>query len=930
MASLFLHPHLADPDDDFFFTRDVVDDAEFHHDHHDAKRRRIENLSRRYLQGHPMIIQSARLRGPFSHRKSTNVTERTAGQSHEVPQRRVPQRQKVEKLLRKHSSDHGDPSPAPRQVTPEVAAAAPTKESTHDWLRRLEPRADSPEADGNILRLEDRLDRLESHTPSKPSAPRSIENNPTVNHVLGSNDLRLCWNLKERKKDSRGIASDSLLDLYEFDDSVKARSNSQPTLTSIPLSLQANVDEHSVRPAPDAEHINDQTEPDVKMLDQLAESPRSNPPPDIKANDEAGHTKPKSERAPLTSRSAAFTIPLPSRRTSVIKIAEGQENAPYNGDKPKEPLARPQGFRRLSEPGRPNEKKKRTHALHASPTGFHSPFVYRKASDEEKPRSTAGKREKPKAATARFVEFGSSPLRVDDRELLDGQVQSPSKSEPIPEKNISVKPDTDAPDHKRLPQKNILDGLEGSGVAPKSLSQKNIPIEPEVKDVAHEIPFQEKLPDGPEVKDVAHRNPSQDKLPNGPEVKGVAHETVPQGNICNQPEENHVARDTMSPENFPDEVDANHMAHKSFSQEDILGNPGANELAQESLPHDFSTQAALVSAQRAFQQQLVSPAKRSDIYNLMDPISDSQNTTPPPTGPMPTFSPITPFRMVNQEPKSTEKSPTSAAPPVSTQDLFNAASPFAFSTVKKPKPRKRVSIGIESLLNPQLRGPEQATPCTNSKGANANADGDTTVADPSTMFAPADVNMVDTGTPALSPSHDRSFPLQSTPSWTPINKPASQPSPSKSTSASPLLYHHHRVQQTPAPPSSTAPPTIYHFSLSASQQSNNSVSASSSSTRGRRTRQGQGQGRRSNATNNTNSNANTNTSASRSIMSVPPPSQQTQSAAPPLSLPDAQQVSGNALLGDDEVVDIDAVVEAADSFLSTWDWRRDLAGVRAA
>ncbi|KAK8156111.1 hypothetical protein BKA80DRAFT_133397 [Phyllosticta citrichinensis] len=347
------------------------------------------------------------------------------------------------------------------------------------------------------------------------------------------------------------------------------------------------------------------------------------------------------------------------------------------------------------------------------------------------------------------------------------------------------------------------------------------------------------------------------------------------------------------------------MAHDIFlSQEVIPDRPVVIDLTQDSPPPEFSTQAALVSAQRAFQQQLVSPAKKSDIYNLMEPMLGSQTTTPPPTGPFPTFSPITPFRMVNREPKSKQNPPASAAPPVSTQDLFNAASPFAFSTVKKAKPRKRVSI-IHSLLNPQPGSPDQSTPSASRRpAANVNADGDITVADSSTMFPPVDSHLVLASTPAVSPSRAHSLTRQGTPSWTPINKPsASQPTPSASASVSPVLYHHHhhhRIQPSSLPPSSTAPPTAYHFSQSATQASHNPLPASSPRKRRQKRRR------------------------TDSSTMAPAPSHAGFGAL----LPDAQQVSG-ALLGDDEEVDVDAVVEAADSFLSTWDWRRDLAGVWA-
>ncbi|KAK8216565.1 hypothetical protein IWZ01DRAFT_208738 [Phyllosticta capitalensis] len=978
----FLHPHLAQPKGGFFFTSDAVDDAEFFGDERETKRRRIEDLSQRYLKGGTLVIQSAKLRGPFT------TTRRRV---QEQPRKRCGVQQRVDGILRREREVRpAEPSsPVPEKTPPVV------KEATREWLRRLEPPTPSPEVEGDISRLEDRLDRLQHRTPSKPSYPPPIGKNPTVNHVLRKNNLKSCF--KEKKKASKAnktLASDSLLDLYDLDLSGKpaVRSNSQPTLVGIPPSLQVNVDEDSIRREPTLVEDDEEIRDESRRVDRKQDGPSEpTPNPDIareqpaltyiplslqanvdedsvRRDPEAGNEDGKMDldqedkppgpptpdvgqethaRAPLTCRTTSI-VSSPVRKT--VRIADGQENVPSDVKTIKEPpMARPQHSRMLSDPTRQKEKPKKVHTLHASPTVTHSPFVYRKVSEEEKPKATMNKGPRRWAATARFVEFVSSPkprLVVDEH----GNARTETtRGEDSPRRSV---------DHRTRYSGLWEDGRDSNqGNNPPNPGQCSIHVD-QAKPV--EVVDEPKRPDSgvdgnvPTEKvlteDVFNEEVSYEEIP---EDKAPKHEAPQDDDLKAEALENHGPKEE-------DPIDAPIDAPIEAPKEEDEDTP-------ESLLLNFSTQAALITAQQAFQQQLVSPAKKSNIYNILDPdpIFASQNTTPPPPGSPPTFSPITPFRFVNQEDcKPSEKS---EAPPVSTQELFNAATPFAFSTVKKQKPRKSVTIGIPSLLNPNTKsagiasllnptdisptftpvhgklqnqikstGPTFSSvngkPQRNSKSISPNftpisgepqkvpqsisprwtpinsqsasprwtpinskreGDGDTTIADPTGTFNASEVV---TGTPAASPSkrrkpraRKRSLPEAIRP--VPV---APKPAPTALTSA----------LASSQPPPSTAPPTVSQPSQSQPQ------------TRHTTTPSPLLQRRR----------CSVGPSATMSSLLSTWGTRPGHSTMQPAQLPDAQPRSC-ALLGDDEDVDVDAVVEDADTFLSTWDWRKELGSV---
>lgn len=115
----------------------------------------------------------------------------------------------------------------------------------------------------------------------------------------------------------------------------------------------------------------------------------------------------------------------------------------------------------------------------------------------------------------------------------------------------------------------------------------------------------------------------------------------------------------------------------------ISGNKGSH--AHE----DLSTQAAFSLAQEAFRADLRSPLKDDPMFPLFSD-SESQPNVPA------VVDTITPFRDFNlrirRSTGSSRRAPRTIDLGPSTQDLLDAASPFAMSTIKKSRSLKRLSF----------------------------------------------------------------------------------------------------------------------------------------------------------------------------------------------------------------------------------------------
>ncbi|UPX10892.1 uncharacterized protein EKO05_0001528 [Ascochyta rabiei] len=105
----------------------------------------------------------------------------------------------------------------------------------------------------------------------------------------------------------------------------------------------------------------------------------------------------------------------------------------------------------------------------------------------------------------------------------------------------------------------------------------------------------------------------------------------------------------------------------------------------------YSTQAAMLLAQLEFQED---SSQSSTSSTTLRPWSQPAQNTPPPLllQPSPAITPLSVFNArLDESFCGLVGGSEHRGPPVSTQDLFNAASPFAFSTVKKGSERPRRS-----------------------------------------------------------------------------------------------------------------------------------------------------------------------------------------------------------------------------------------------
>ncbi|KAG9186661.1 hypothetical protein G6011_09769 [Alternaria panax] len=95
---------------------------------------------------------------------------------------------------------------------------------------------------------------------------------------------------------------------------------------------------------------------------------------------------------------------------------------------------------------------------------------------------------------------------------------------------------------------------------------------------------------------------------------------------------------------------------------------------------DWSTQAAMLRAQLEFQQSTF-PMVSPEVLWFDSQTSLQDTPRPILAAPMAAITPLSTFTVQRDEPLAPET--VLQAPSISTQDLFGAASPFAFSTVKK-------------------------------------------------------------------------------------------------------------------------------------------------------------------------------------------------------------------------------------------------------
>lgn len=115
---------------------------------------------------------------------------------------------------------------------------------------------------------------------------------------------------------------------------------------------------------------------------------------------------------------------------------------------------------------------------------------------------------------------------------------------------------------------------------------------------------------------------------------------------------------------------------------------------------DLSTQAAMVMARREFQEEVGS------FIHEINSLPDGYTDMPTAQANSMSVTAITPFHAFNTESNNLVVNPeTRAEMPMSTQDLFNATSPFAWSTARKKRHRPSfVSLQVETREDSEVEG----------------------------------------------------------------------------------------------------------------------------------------------------------------------------------------------------------------------------------
>ncbi|KAI4661431.1 uncharacterized protein J4E79_005244 [Alternaria viburni] len=118
--------------------------------------------------------------------------------------------------------------------------------------------------------------------------------------------------------------------------------------------------------------------------------------------------------------------------------------------------------------------------------------------------------------------------------------------------------------------------------------------------------------------------------------------------------------------------------------------------SRSSRDSDWSTQAAMMRAQLEFQQSTF-PMMSPEVLQLDSQTSLLDTPRPIIAAASAAVTPLSAFTVQRDEPLAPET--ILQAPPISTQDLFGAASPFAFSTVKK-KPEETQRSNLRFAFSP--------------------------------------------------------------------------------------------------------------------------------------------------------------------------------------------------------------------------------------
>ncbi|KAF2145748.1 uncharacterized protein K452DRAFT_284121 [Aplosporella prunicola CBS 121167] len=764
-------------------------------DHRESKRRRIEDLGQRYLQGHPLHIHSAALKGPFKPGwrnpwKQANDADHKAREK-----RRRRQKHRAEKAAQLQKDGLGKTPARPVDLTDD----AQPSDYSHEWLRRR-PFAKKPSvaASDDPSGFQEPLSHLEHITPSKPSQPRPAGKVKDVldkiNHVpqtRSSVPEPPPTTAVHARNAGRVPALDHNADIPSEEGTCKETRPHSPLGRSVNGSTALSASLSSV------ERDQLATDQGYTPKANVAQKPlvEDNPP------EESATTSMQID----TNGGAAQRLPLQSIDQCGDDARMSHTPVPLQSNVEHDSIVDDADSVNLMVPKFPKNSSGFT-AINQRPLPL-TAYPRREFSGSPVPRTVLADKSDNNNNNNRNVladpsnslkdgdlvataMLGDKPYSVDVSTALshnlDGQENAVANSncrggtpnvkerqmplnqtqlQQSTEKHVAKSPAVEESARKHLNKKMAQKKRQYLNASPMNTSSPGFSYR-KISDPTKNQPQlgptdDNKTETTTTKKQVPRRIDFESSMDCGPAPPILERSAEKETATLDTPETENLAGTT------PQRPEAEH-------EHTIVGDcSGAFRISST---RELSTQAALLLAQEAFQKELVSPLKETSI--VISPLQpkmgkgiegqDEWTTTPPSSQPE-QFTTITPFREFNHR-----KSPSAYGPPgnvpVSTQDLFNAASPFMFSTVKK-KGKVRKSVSIADILLPEPKDDDigkTTTPAGNPKDNHGiGRAGQVTEADGSMTMMPPDWSATSLATP---------FPSKHTQSQTPHSLPSAMKS----------------------------------------------------------------------------------------------------------------------------------------------------------
>ncbi|KAJ5120731.1 uncharacterized protein N7515_010119 [Penicillium bovifimosum] len=629
--------------DDLLASDDELDDTA-----RAAKRQRVENLAQSYLQGKPLLILSASLRGPFNEgwvnpwkKDRTRGTTSSSGPRANVPERVVQETDLRTRYRERLSVSNGCPEvPASSFESAGISVNAGNRSSPSKPSRR-------PSRKSTPRPVHNRPDESSRQSPAKLNEPRSSE----VDEQSIIPPRTADWLKKDRK----------LMNFTKFEPP------SSPT-----TSVASRLSDKARRPAPRLVHV---------QVPQTPGSPMKSCPVKTIASmtarnsntDSNGH--PSSQSRSSTSKALSAPITSPRKRSRHDHMPQEVSFRIVNSSSQ---LPRFEYRRCVSEHSGQQE--------HTS--SLHDESILQEETILEPGSPLRG------ISTVNPAPAGPGPV---EPPALDPVEHGPSAPEEIavPE----VPPVEEVTGHNTVSKETRVadeDGVAKEVVAEEAVAEEAVAEEAVAqKEVVEEAAAQENAEENADgnAPDEANTSTYQNT-----EYSGTNEQTTTEQNTC---EQFPSAQQVPAPLGVSDRITSLHSTAlpKGHSEQDSNTSPDTQ----------LSTQAALLHAQKSFQDDLDSP----EYYTHRTP--DQDRAVRSPNGSTHSTK-VTPFyrmdetleRGLDRSTKSANKNKMQA---MSTQFMLDAATPFNFTTEEAGRSSKPINRHMTQAMNTQFML-DAATPYT--------------------------------------------------------------------------------------------------------------------------------------------------------------------------------------------------------------------------